>query len=69
MYIVKVGDQPYVGMELGVWDSWDDAVKCVERYIEKSAYFINWVKQEEGKWSEGSNWIHIYELKLNQDLY
>ena len=69
MYIVKVGDQPYVGMELGVWESWEDAVKCAERYIERSAHFVNWVKREEGKWFEGSNWLQIFEIKMNQDLY
>jgi hypothetical protein len=69
MYIVKVGDQPYVGMELGVWESREDAVKCAERYIKRSVNFVNWVKREEGKWAEGSNWLQITEIKINQDLY
>ena len=51
MYIVKVGDQPYVGMDLGVWEKRDGAVGCAERYIKNSAYFVEWVKNGEDKWS------------------
>mgnify|MGYP003627532369 FL=1 len=69
MYIVKVGDQPYVGMDLGVWEKRDGAVGCAERYIKNSAYFVEWVKTGEDKWSCGCHWLHIYEVELNHDLY
>ena len=69
MYIVKVGDQPYVGMELGIWETWEAAVECAERYIKNSAYFVEWVKSGEGKWSCGCNWLQISEIEINHDLY
>ena len=69
MYIVKVGDQPYVGMELGIWETWEGAVECAKRYIKNSAYFVEWVEAGEGKWSCGCNWLQISEIELNHDLY
>lgn len=69
MYIVKVGDQPYVGMELGIWETREGAVGCAERYIKNSAYFVEWVKNGEDKWSCGCHWLHICEVELNHDLY
>ena len=69
MYIVKVGDQPYIGMELGIWEKQEDAVKCAERYIKNSASLVEWVKKEDGKWSSGCNWLQISEVKINHDLY
>ena len=69
MFMVKVGQEPYIGLELGFWDSWDEAVNCVNRYISKTSDEISWVNKGEGIWFSGSNWIHIYKIRINNDLF
>lgn len=69
MFIVKVGEQPYIGMELGFWETREDAVKCAERYMSNSVDDVVWANKDEGIWISGSNWLHVYEIKLESDLF
>jgi len=70
MFIVKVGEVPYVGTELGFWETRENAIKCAERYIKNSTTGVTWVKRgNEDSWSSGCNWIQIYGITLEMDLF
>lgn len=69
MFMVKAGDEPYKGIEVGFWREKSDAIECAKRFMKQTEMEDNWIEKEEGIWMADCYWIHVIEVKEQVDLF